>query len=496
MPMSEDSIHKNNSVTPSEKYLKTLCDKAFLSLWSYPSVFRDQKESRNPEGKELCDLLVVFGKQIIIFSDKQCAFPRTGNLELDWSRWFNRAVTKSAEQAWGAERWIRKHPDRIFLDRKCAHHFPIKLSEESEMKIHIVVVSHEASARCTEELGGSGSLMLKSDMNDDKKIEPFVIPDLNPEKTFVHVLDDTTLDILLKTNNTISDFIAYLIKKENFFRSGKKIFASGEEELLAHYLKNINSQKEHDFVFDEKYNGISLIEGEWENFKNSQQRKAQIEADRVSYFWDEFIERFNQNALNGTQFYASHSGIEAAEKIMRFLAREPRLRRRLLADGFLEHIHKSNPTLSSRRYILPSNPGDPYYVLLLLPHPKNLTEEEYRKGRREILEAYCKALKYRIPEAEDIIGIATEPEILNGLSSEDALYMNVRDWSEDLQEDTKKIMKILNIPEELLLVTRNSEDEYPEPKQIFQSNQLKNPRNKPCSCGSGLKWKRCHGKFF
>jgi hypothetical protein len=58
-------------------------------------------------GKELCDLLVVFEDTIIIFSDKDCVFPNTGDLNIDWPRWFKHAVLKSAKQVWGAERWIR-----------------------------------------------------------------------------------------------------------------------------------------------------------------------------------------------------------------------------------------------------------------------------------------------------------------------------------------------------------------------------------------------------
>src|SRR5437588_10483620 len=81
-------IVRSQGITPAELYLQRLCERSFLSLWSYPGVFREQKQNGRGDGKELCDLLVVFGNHIIIFSDKSCAFPETGNLRLDWSRWF------------------------------------------------------------------------------------------------------------------------------------------------------------------------------------------------------------------------------------------------------------------------------------------------------------------------------------------------------------------------------------------------------------------------
>ena len=120
-------VPRNEGVTEAEQYLQRLCEHSFLKLWSYPGVYRDQGLGPRTEGKELCDLLVVFGDDIVIFSDKQCAFPETGNLSQDWSRWFRKAVMKSAEQIWGAERWILDHADRLYLDRGCTTPFPLAL---------------------------------------------------------------------------------------------------------------------------------------------------------------------------------------------------------------------------------------------------------------------------------------------------------------------------------------------------------------------------------
>ena len=43
---------------------------------------------------------------------------------------------------------------------------------------------------------------------------PFVIGRVNPQKGYVHVFDDTSLEVVMKTLDTISDFIRYLTKKE------------------------------------------------------------------------------------------------------------------------------------------------------------------------------------------------------------------------------------------------------------------------------------------
>src|SRR5947208_2542997 len=102
--MSQDKVEKQQGITVAERHLAELCEQTFLSLWSYPNVFRDVFVPGTKIGKELCDLLVLFEDRVLIFSDKDCAVPRTGDLNLDWSRWFRKAVLENAKQAHGAER--------------------------------------------------------------------------------------------------------------------------------------------------------------------------------------------------------------------------------------------------------------------------------------------------------------------------------------------------------------------------------------------------------
>ena len=155
-------VVKGVGVTESERYLATLAEKSFLNLWSYPSPYRDQKAGSNGQGdgKELCDLLVVCGDHIIIFSEKSIQWP-SGELNIAWSRWVKRAVMAAAKQAQGAERWIEEHPDRIFLDRNCENPFPIDFPEPAKRKFHNVIVARGASEQCKKHFEGhSGSLMI------------------------------------------------------------------------------------------------------------------------------------------------------------------------------------------------------------------------------------------------------------------------------------------------------------------------------------------------
>lgn len=303
--------HEYQELTPSEKYLTRLCKDTFLNMWAWPHVYRHQKWNGGP-GKEVCDLLVVFDSNIIIFSDKHCDFPDTGNTVLDWCRWFKKAIYQSAQQIWGAERWIRQYPDKLFLNKECSRPFPIPLPKTNVAKFHRIVVAHGSYSRSIKELGGSGSLMINPEIlncehfdSQSYNVLPFTIGRLDEKYGFVHIIDDVTLYVLLKTVDIIIDFVNYLEKKEQLFESGYLGTAAGEEDILAYYLQKVNAQGEHDFVFPKSANKIVLTEGFWKNHLTHPDRIAQLEADKISYSWDKLIDKFSKHILSDTLYHLS-----------------------------------------------------------------------------------------------------------------------------------------------------------------------------------------------
>jgi hypothetical protein len=488
---------RTDGVTTAERYLKRLCDHSFLSMWSYPGLYRDQgRRDGRGHGKELCDLLVVFENHILIFSDKDCSFPNTGNLDLDWSRWYTRAVENSAKQVWGAERWIKEHPDRIYLDRACTQPFPIDLPDPSAAKFHRIVVAHDASARCKKELGGSGSLMIQPDIIGSKHCLPaskggthFAIGQIDPTKGFVHVLDDTSLDILMLNLSTISDFVSYLTKKERFILENPIEFsAAGEEELLAAYLRNLNDKGEHDFIIPGDVTHVAFLEGLWDEFLLTPQWQAQIKADKISYLWGDLIEKTTKHALERTQYWTTSRGIRDDEKILRFMAREPRVRRRMLARSLYQLVRDTpKEKFRAARVIKPTRPEEPCYVFLLLTRPDDKTEDEYRLVRRNLLVSYCYAAKIRFPELTDIVGFATETGFDIETRSEDVVYFNASGWTEEEQSEESRFAREFGLLEEIREY-RNTTYEFPLDTLARMKGK---DRNKPCLCGSGKKFKHC-----
>jgi hypothetical protein len=500
-------LNRSFGSTNAEAYLSRLCNETFLSLWSFPNIYRDQgRKNSKGDGKELCDLLVVFENHVIIFSDKYCIFPNSGNIQLDWSRWYKRAVRNAADQIYGAERWIYENPDTLYIDSNCTRPFPLAIPVKKYAVVHRIVVAHGASESCINQLGGTGSLMINPNIIEDMHIAakdrecvPFAIGQINANKGYVHVFDDTSLEIVMSTLDTISDFTKYITKKEEFILSGKLISASGEDDLLAWYLKNIDERGEHTFIAKkfEQVDHISIFEGLWESFCRNPSRLAQIKANEISYSWDLLIEKFIFHITSGTSYLLSHPNLQKQEEVFRYLAKENRTRRRFLAEAFNELIAKTPSNCRTTRAILPSVPGDPHYLLFLLPYQKDCSYDEYRKKRMDLLTDYMKILKLRFPNAIDIIGLATE----TGLSedrSEDFMYLNVKDWTE---KDNKEALDIENdlVTNGLLgkrKMFRKTIEEYPNNNPTKVKVGMKgSERNKPCPCKSGKKFKYCCGRI-
>lgn len=193
-------------------------------------------------------MLVVFGDDVIIFSDKSCAYPNTGKGDLDWKRWWKRAVAESVKQISGAERWLRQYPERVYADNRCSKRLDVEISGPDSIRVHRVIVALNARERCQRFFGsGSGSLMVWGSAHEgEAPQQPFRIEGAPPGAPFVHVLDDVALGVLMSERDTVGDFVEYLTKKEQAM-SLVEVRATGEEDLLAHYLMTLDKDGRYAF---------------------------------------------------------------------------------------------------------------------------------------------------------------------------------------------------------------------------------------------------------
>ncbi|HEG1873650.1 TPA: hypothetical protein SCR74_004635, partial [Citrobacter freundii] len=183
-------IKKGQGINKTEKRLIELANNAFIGLWSYPNVYSDEGYSKNKSGKEVCDLLVVFENNVIIFSDKDIKFHEGIDVSIAWKRWFKRSVTESATQLYGAEKFLKENKGRLFLDKECKNPFPIEIKES--MRFFLVAVTSNSIVPASKYFGrfaegSSGTFMniFLSGLKESLDL-PFSVGDINPNKTFVH----------------------------------------------------------------------------------------------------------------------------------------------------------------------------------------------------------------------------------------------------------------------------------------------------------------------
>jgi SEC-C motif len=319
---------------------------------------------------------------------------------------------------------------------------------------------------------------------------PFTIGRLNPDRGYVHVFDDTSLDVVMNYLDTVSDFIAYLSKKEILLAGELHIRAAGEEELLGEYVRRLNIEEDHDFLIPKGTTHVLFPKGLWEKFLQSNERRAQERANEISYSWDFLVEKFLRHLMTGTQYTCSDARIGEQEKIFRWLARENRTRRRMLAKAFVGLLRKTPADYRASRLMKPSRSGDPYFLFLLLPYYRSLKETEYRQARNQLLQEYLMVVKLDFPDAEHIVGIATETLGRDDYRSEDLLYLDATHWNSQLEESARKSKIELGIFTDVKTFA-GREQEYPTDDRKKVRTIVS--RNSPCICGSGKRYKRCCG---
>lgn len=418
-------------VTESERALNRLARKAFLSLWSYPNVYSDEgKRNGKGDGKELVDLLVVFGNDVLLFSDKHCAFQTDVDIKVAWPRWYKRAIEKSTRQLAGAESFVRRFPQRVFIDKDCQTPLPVSLPDPAVARYFLIAVtrgSHEAASRFFGG-GSSGSVMLNSMLEGDSHYEhPFEVGFPLKRPRFVHVLDEMTVDALLEELDTVPDLVNYLSCKEKYFCT-EDVFmhVAGEEELLAHYMCTLVDGQHALPEVPADSDAVTLLEGDWSFYRTSPQRAAKREADEGSYMWDQLIEYQSSFVRAGTAIGLPDTPPETIdhERILRALASESRLARRDLAEHFRFALSKSEPGKKFARITLSGADLSRAYVFLTAPKPPELDYQAYREMRSAALLAYCHGIKLRFPRVTEAIGIASEPFSEKG-SSQDFLYVDL-----------------------------------------------------------------------
>jgi hypothetical protein len=396
MDMGPSRHHFDLKGKTAETFVHELALKTFLTDWCFPNPVL-------PNGKELCDLLVVFDNVAIIWQIKDVKLGRDGR--------YNRSeVEKNLRQLSGARRQLFELQTSIRLQnsRRTVETFdPIQISE-----VFLISV-----------LLGEG--------------EDF-FPFIEPIREFTaHVFTRDFVQIILTELDTIADFTKYLRAKEALIEDDKSIgVMGGEEELLAVYLTN-----DRGFGEIENARDILIEEGAWEALQESACYRSKKREDKISYEWDGIIN-------------TAHEGSKKYELITRELARPNRFERRVLANTFLDAwltAHRDEAHDLSRTAL---EARDATYCFLFCE--KHIPLED----RKNMLKELCYVARGNFLDKQKVIGIATEKR-RRASCSFDFCLINLPIWTSENQREMEKLQRRNGIflnPK----VGKIEETEYPE----------------------------------
>jgi hypothetical protein len=488
-----EPIHQNEGTTERERYLGKLASSQFFSLWSYPGLVRRGKKGIN---KELADLTVIFGDDIVLFSDKDIAWPSHSDIMVAWSRWFRAAVVESAAQLWGAEKHLRSSDPSIYLDARCEIPFPFP-SISPQTRIHLIAVASNSIEPARKYfdahgVGSSGTLMHAFGLPEYAEgNHPFVVGDLNSNKPFIHILDEETLDRLLLELGTISDFIHYVTEKERAIRSGRLIHYAGEEELLGFYLQEQTPIGYGSLPFAYPRTArddmsVTIPEGEWNAYVDSDAYRVRSQLKERARQWFDLIEPFSTAVLSAQTGEANETPLDMHELVLRMAASENLASRARLATAFVEKYESVPPEIrTSRVAACLCHPGR-LYVFLFVPWIyQSASYAEYRAYRLQLMKCYATVVPIKFPGVREVLVVGAQTHDATGTRSETMIYTRYDQLLSPAEiAEATKLMEAESILADLPI----------QPLGIGSNAAVEARRfgrNERCPCGSLKKNKKC-----
>lgn len=381
----------SEGLTESEKFVNSICERAFLNLWTHPNPI-------GKKGKELCDCLIVCGKHIVIISVKDIKYKDTGD-EAGWKRWTKAAIDKSASQIWGAERWLNSSVEFTRHDGR-----QVELPIKENRIVHRISVSLGAQRKIPTQSGDLGN-------------------------GIVHVCDEFSLGAIFGLLDTITDFVSFLTDVEALINRANIVFdGGGIEDLLAIYLLN-----NHSFPYEEA-ELLIIDDTVFKGFISSDDYRAIQESYKDSYFWDKLIEHFVGDLLtNGIFEYGTNQATDNQYALIQ-MALQPRGHRANLVDAFSEFLQKPELKIAARVVLAHQNTA---FVFHLGPSSD-------REARVQELGLRCLVVRGRLPDVKVVVGISRDKLGPSDVGySHDIVYVDIPEWDDDCEEQVNKIQKEL-----------------------------------------------------
>lgn len=413
------------TINESEARLGQLTRRTFLSMWSYQNPYFET-------GKELCDVLIVFGNDVIVMSDKLIQYGNHPEPQVNWRRWYRKAVAGSIKQLKGALRQLKRAPQDIYSDAFASSPFPFQLPPADQMRIHLVAIASGCETACEQFFGHPG-LRINTRGADDSEL--LTVGTYVDTGDFVHVIGKAALEAIFECFDTTRDFIDYLDRKKAALSQNDWI-VHGEASLVGGYMLSQlgNCTFSIPVASFPVENNIRVVYPEvWSAYLSSKERKQREQIRAPSFVIDRLIEHFTDEYQNNSMVIGQDQPLTYHEQAFRLIARESRLSRQLICAGFHEIWNESTATFWST-IVKSEDFPNLFYLWLLYPEPPvELSEEQNEEILLDHLTHYMLVGRSKFPEAGLIVGICL-PNRECSKTSNLIRVMNGEHWTPNHQQ--------------------------------------------------------------
>jgi len=245
-------------------------------------------------------------------------------------------------------------------------------------------------------------------------------------------MDIDGLWAVLSDLDTIPDFARYLDARRAFIRGQAGNSATNEWCMLTRYLLSFTDDGDPLPLDCVNPGHTHLSNTEWQSESTKTAFRARREANQDSYLWDSLVNHQATMIEQQGFTFSTYSSVQDAERVVRYLALETRLNRRLLGRAWKEACLIEEPDQAANIRTVPHSEKDATtYVFFTWQQPEGVSDDEYRHRRRDLLKNMVLASLIDVPTSKVIIGIASE--LGQPPDSYDLLHFNV---SEDAIQDT------------------------------------------------------------
>lgn len=393
MKHKKSKISEFSPLTPSEKLVLEICEKSCLSFWCY-------NNPKLPSGNELCDVLVVFEEHIIILSVKEIALKRIEDYSsfedptVALNRWNRKAVEKSVDQIYGAERSLVKMECVLRSDGSTG----AKLPPMSSRNIHRIAVA----------FGSRGETKIVSK---------------DYGKGYVHVMNEESFETVLNELDTISELTDYLTAKEDISARTSILLSGNEANLLAVYL--FNGRK---LPFETE---ILVVEDDsWEKLQKDPLFLNRKFSDKESYEWDRLI--LFMSAAESTDPIGSPLLLSDKGLALKVMAKESRVNRRALQNALTDFLKAAVNKQSDAR--IARLPQAPCIYVFRFYHFDETSEAKIAE-----LQMRCAAASNQVGDAVEAVGIGFAEDKANGGYEITLAYIDLSTLSDSDKEEIEKV---------------------------------------------------------